>query len=141
MSDRIHELLNRNLREVFGEGDAARRRAAIEELYTDDCVLYGRLSTDIGHAQCFARCPGKRDRRSLARRLVEIERPRRVVGARRIPLVGARLSTVPAMSPGEEFGALIERAIPRTGASAIRAGVGGTGELRVKQNAFAASLR
>jgi hypothetical protein len=39
MSDRIHELLNRNLQEVFGEGDAARRRAAIEELYTDDCVL------------------------------------------------------------------------------------------------------
>jgi hypothetical protein len=30
MSDRIHELLNRNLQEVFGEGDAARRRAAIE---------------------------------------------------------------------------------------------------------------
>jgi hypothetical protein len=26
MSDRIHELLNRNLQEVFGEGDAARRR-------------------------------------------------------------------------------------------------------------------
>ena len=39
MSDRIHELLNRNLQEVFGEGDAARRRAAIEELYTDDCLL------------------------------------------------------------------------------------------------------
>jgi hypothetical protein len=40
MSDQIHELLNRNLQEVFGEGDAARRRTAIEDLYTDDCVLY-----------------------------------------------------------------------------------------------------
>lgn len=39
MNDRIHELLHRNLQEVFGEGDAARRRAAIEELYTEDCVL------------------------------------------------------------------------------------------------------
>jgi hypothetical protein len=39
ISARIHELLNRNLQEVFGEGDAARRRAAIGELYTDDCVL------------------------------------------------------------------------------------------------------
>jgi hypothetical protein len=39
MSGRIHELLNRNLQEVFGEGDAARRRAAIDDLYTDDCVL------------------------------------------------------------------------------------------------------
>jgi len=34
MSDRIHELLSRNLQEVFGEGDARRRRMAIEELYT-----------------------------------------------------------------------------------------------------------
>lgn len=30
MSDKIPELLNRNLQEVFGEGDAARRRAVIE---------------------------------------------------------------------------------------------------------------
>jgi len=40
VNGRIHELLNRNLQEVFGEGDATRRRAAIEELYTEDCVLY-----------------------------------------------------------------------------------------------------
>ena len=39
MNDRIHELLHRNLQEVFGEGDAARRRAAIDELYIEDCVL------------------------------------------------------------------------------------------------------
>jgi hypothetical protein len=39
MSDRIHELLSRNLQEVFGEGDAVRRRAAIAELYTEDCIL------------------------------------------------------------------------------------------------------
>jgi len=32
MSNRIHELLLRNLQEVFGEGDAAQRRAAIAEL-------------------------------------------------------------------------------------------------------------
>ena len=40
MSNRIHELLLRNLQEVFGEGDATRRRAAIAELYTEDCELY-----------------------------------------------------------------------------------------------------
>ena len=40
MSERIHELLLRNLLEVFGEGDPAKRRSAIEELYTDDCVVY-----------------------------------------------------------------------------------------------------
>jgi len=49
MSDRIHELLNRNLQEVFGEVDAARRRAAIEELYTDDCVLYLPPGVFVGH--------------------------------------------------------------------------------------------
>ena len=47
--DRIHELLNRNLQEVFGEGDATRRRAAIEELYTDDCVLYAPPGIFVGH--------------------------------------------------------------------------------------------
>jgi hypothetical protein len=40
MNERIIELLHRNLQEVFGEGDAARRRAAIDQLYTDDCLLY-----------------------------------------------------------------------------------------------------
>src|SRR5437660_1418372 len=40
MDDRIIELLYHNLREVFGEGDAARRRAAIQDFYTEDCVLY-----------------------------------------------------------------------------------------------------
>jgi hypothetical protein len=49
ISDRIHELLNRNLQEVFGEGNAARRRAAIEELYTDDCVLYVPPGVFVGH--------------------------------------------------------------------------------------------
>jgi hypothetical protein len=50
MSDRIHELLNRNLQEVFGEGDAARRRAAIAELYTEDCVLYAPPGVLVGRA-------------------------------------------------------------------------------------------
>ena len=49
VSDRIHELLHRNLQEVFGEGDASRRRAAIEELYTDDCVLYVPPGVFVGH--------------------------------------------------------------------------------------------
>ena len=50
MSDRVHELLHRNLQEVFGEGDAASRRAAIEALYTDDCVLTVPPGVFVGHA-------------------------------------------------------------------------------------------
>jgi len=40
MSNSISTLLTRNLSDVFGENDAARRRAAIDELYTEDCVFY-----------------------------------------------------------------------------------------------------
>jgi len=32
-------LLTRNLRDVFSEVDPARRRAAIDELFTEDCVF------------------------------------------------------------------------------------------------------
>ena len=39
MDDRIIELLYRNLQGVFGEGDAVRRRTAIEDFYTEDCIL------------------------------------------------------------------------------------------------------
>jgi hypothetical protein len=36
----IATLLTRNLQDVFGENDPARRRAAIDEIFTDDCVFY-----------------------------------------------------------------------------------------------------
>ncbi|GGA42060.1 nuclear transport factor 2 family protein [Dyella nitratireducens] len=49
MNDLTHELLYRNLQDVFGEGDATRRRQAIEELYTEDCVVYMPLGTLVGH--------------------------------------------------------------------------------------------
>lgn len=45
----IETLLKRNLPEVFGEGDPARRRAAIRELYTEDCVLCVPPGTFVGH--------------------------------------------------------------------------------------------
>jgi hypothetical protein len=48
MSDKFHELLNCNLQEVFGEGDASRRRAAIEELYTEECVFYVPVGIFVG---------------------------------------------------------------------------------------------
>src|ERR1700744_1199344 len=49
MSNRIHELLSRNLQEVFGEGDAAGRRVTIEKLYTDAWVLYVPPGVFVGH--------------------------------------------------------------------------------------------
>ena len=40
MSYSISTLLTRNLQDVFGENDPARRRAAIDELWTEDGVFY-----------------------------------------------------------------------------------------------------
>ncbi len=40
MSFNISTLLTRNLNDVFGENDPARRRAAIDEIFTEDCVFY-----------------------------------------------------------------------------------------------------
>src|SRR5580692_6790617 len=48
MSHHIRELLQRNLQEVFGEGNAMRRRAAIAELYAEDCVLYAPPGMFVG---------------------------------------------------------------------------------------------
>ena len=39
MSYSISTLLPRDLHEVFGENVAARRRAVIDEIFTDDCVF------------------------------------------------------------------------------------------------------
>jgi len=40
MSNSISTLLIRNLRDVFGENDPERRRAAVDEIYTEDVVFY-----------------------------------------------------------------------------------------------------
>jgi len=40
MSHSISTLLIRNLRDVFGENDPVRRRAAIDEIWTEECVFY-----------------------------------------------------------------------------------------------------
>jgi hypothetical protein len=40
MPNSISTLLIRNLQDVFGENDPARRRAAIDEIFTEDGVFY-----------------------------------------------------------------------------------------------------
>jgi hypothetical protein len=50
MSDIIERLLVRNLQEVFGQGDPVRRRAAIDELYTEDCRVLLPIGCYVGRA-------------------------------------------------------------------------------------------
>jgi hypothetical protein len=45
----ISTLLTRNLHDVFGENDPVRRRAAIDEVFTDDCVFYEPKGVYRGH--------------------------------------------------------------------------------------------
>ena len=40
MSHSISALLTRNLHDVFGENEVARRRAAIDEIFSEDAVFY-----------------------------------------------------------------------------------------------------
>lgn len=40
MPNSVSTLLLRNLKDIFGENDPGRRRAAIDELYTEDVVFY-----------------------------------------------------------------------------------------------------
>jgi SnoaL-like domain len=40
MAHSISTLLSRNLHDVFGENDPVRRRASVEEIFTEDCVFY-----------------------------------------------------------------------------------------------------
>jgi hypothetical protein len=40
MSNSISTLLTRNLHDCFGENDPVRQRAAIDEIFTEDCVFY-----------------------------------------------------------------------------------------------------
>ncbi len=49
LSNIIEALLLRNLQEVFGEGDPERRRSAIEQLYTEDCVVNLSVGQYHGH--------------------------------------------------------------------------------------------
>jgi hypothetical protein len=49
MSDSIEKLLVRNLYEVFGERDPARRTTAIEAIFDRDCVFCDPRGRHVGH--------------------------------------------------------------------------------------------
>ena len=64
MPDMTETLLKRNLHEVFGERDAKKRREAIAELWTEDCVFidhngksHGRDELDRAVAALHQRFP------------------------------------------------------------------------------------
>ena len=48
MSFRISTLLVRNLHDVFGENDPARRRVAIDGMFAEECVFYEPMGVHRG---------------------------------------------------------------------------------------------
>src|SRR5262249_61472885 len=58
MSFSISTLLTRNLDDVFGEIDPARRRAAIDEIFAEDCVFYEPMGVHRGCQRCGTARPG-----------------------------------------------------------------------------------
>jgi len=58
MSYSISTLLIRNLQDVFGENDPARRRAAIDEIWTEDGVFYDpKRAVHVGGTRLIASRP------------------------------------------------------------------------------------
>ena len=49
MPDAIETLIKRNLHEVFGERDAKKRREAIAQLWTEDCVFIDHSGKTRGY--------------------------------------------------------------------------------------------
>jgi hypothetical protein len=54
----LAQLMERNVSEVFGERDPSRRRAAIAELYADDCAIYDAEGESVGQAAISDRVDG-----------------------------------------------------------------------------------
>jgi hypothetical protein len=64
MSQSISTLLIRNLDDVFGEGDPRRRRAAIDEIFTEDAVFYEPGAVHRGRDEIAPDLPLHADRRA-----------------------------------------------------------------------------
>jgi SnoaL-like domain len=101
MSHSISTLLIRNLHDVFGENDAARRRAAIDEIFTEDGVFYepkgvyrGRDEIDRVAAAIKATHPDFQYQ--------PIAEPEELGNAGRVPWVAGRPGEVPSYA-GTDF--------------------------------------
>ena len=98
----ISTLLTRNLQDVFGENDAARRRAAIDDIFTEDCVFYepsGRVYRGRGEID---RIAGRLRATHPDYRYQPIAEPEEVGSGGRIRWVEGRPGEAPAVA-GTDF--------------------------------------
>jgi hypothetical protein len=101
MSYSIPTLLTRNLHDVFGENDLAPRRAAIHEIFTEDCVFYEPRDVHRGRDE-IDRVAGAIRATNSDFRYQAIAEPEELGNGGRIQWVSGRSGEVPAYA-GTDF--------------------------------------
>ena len=101
MSYSISTLLTRNLHDVFGENDPARRRATIDEIFTEDCVFYEPRGVYRGRDE-IDRVAGAIKATHPDFRYQTIAEPEELGNAGRVKWVEGRSSEPPAVA-GTDF--------------------------------------
>jgi len=97
----ISVLLTRNLQDVFGENDPARRRAAIEDIFTEDCVFYEPGGVYRGRDE-IDRVAGAIKATHPEFRYQPIAEPEELGNGGRVPWVSGRPGEAPAYA-GTDF--------------------------------------
>src|SRR2546425_7327426 len=98
----ISTLLTRNLNDVFGENDPARRRAAIDEMFTEDCVFYDPMGGVYRGRDEIHRIAGEVKATHPDFRYQPIAEPQEVGNGGRVQWVSGRPGEAPAYA-GTDF--------------------------------------
>ena len=102
MSSSMATSLPRTLHDVFGENDPARRRAAIDEISTEDCVFYDPTRGVYRGRDEIDRVAGAIKATHPDFRYQPIAEPEELGNGGRIPWVSGRLAEAPAYA-GTDF--------------------------------------
>lgn len=102
MAYSISTLLTRNLQDVFGENNPARRRAAVNDLFTEDCVFYDPSKGVYRGRDEIDRIAGEIRATHPDFRYQPIAEPEEVGNGGRVPWVSGRPNEEPAYA-GTDF--------------------------------------
>ena len=102
MPHSISTLIVRNLQDIFGENDPARRRAVIDELYNDDIVFYDPSKGVYRGRDEIDRIAGEIRATHPDFRYQPIAEPEEVGNSARVPWVAGRPGEAPAYA-GTDF--------------------------------------
>ncbi len=102
MSYSTSTLLNGNLHDVFGENGPARRRAAIDEIFTEDCVFYDSKGGVYRGRDEIDRIAGELRTTHIDFQYQPIAEPEEVGNGGRAPWVEGRPGAAPAYA-GTDF--------------------------------------